>query len=65
MTLDQWREKNGYSWLNIERQLCMSGNGSIFMNRINRLKAGKSTPTEAELKALLNITSNEVDDYRD
>lgn len=63
MTLDEWRTKNKYTWLNVERQLNMTGNGSIYINRINRLRSGQSQATEAEIKALLAMTNNEVDSY--
>ena len=63
MTLNEWREKNRFTWLNVARQLTLTGNGSIYDNRLARLRNG-STPTEAEVKALLELTNNEVDDYR-
>jgi len=64
MNLDTWREQNKFTWLNVARQLTLTGNGSIYVNRLNRLRSG-SKATEAELKALLELTKNEVDDYRD
>jgi len=58
MTLNEWREQQGYSWLKLSIEL------GIYANRLNRLRSGKSQPTEEELKALLNITKTEVDSFR-
>ena len=65
MTLKEWTESNKFTWVNVERQLNMTRNGSILTNRIKRLRSGKTTPTSAELKAVLKITKGEVCDYRD
>ena len=65
MTLNNWRETNRFTWLNIAIQLQQTGNGSFFVNRLNRLRTGKSDPTHAELKALLELTRDEVDSFRD
>ena len=58
MELNEWREQQGYSWLKLSIEL------DIYANRLNRLRSGKSQPTEEELKALLHITNNEVDSFR-
>ena len=58
MNLNEWREQQGYSWLKLSIEL------GIYANRLNRLRSGKSQPTEEELKALLNITKTEVDSFR-
>ena len=58
MTLNEWREQQGYSWLKLSIEL------GIYANRLNRLRSGKSQPTEEELKALLDITKTEVDSFR-
>jgi len=58
MNLNEWREQQGYSWLKLSIEL------DIYANRLNRLRSGKSQPTEEELKALLHITNNEVDSFR-
>ena len=58
MTINEWREQQGYSWLKLSIEL------GIYANRLNRLRSGKSQPTEEELKALLNITKTEVDSFR-
>jgi len=57
MNLNEWREKQGYSWLKLSIEL------GIYANRLNRLREG-STPTSDELKSLLDITKSEVDDFR-
>jgi len=58
MKLKEWREQQGYSWLKLSIEL------GIYANRLNRLRSGKSQPTEEELKALLDITKTEVDSFR-
>jgi len=58
MTLNEWREQQGYSWLKLSIEL------GIYANRLNRLRSGKSQPTEEEFKSLLNITKTEVDSFR-
>jgi len=58
MNLSEWREQQGYSWLKLSIEL------GIYANRLNRLRSGKSQPTEEELKALLDITKTEVDSFR-
>jgi len=58
MELNEWREQQGYSWLKLSIEL------GIYANRLNRLRGGKSQPTEEELKALLHITKTEVDSFR-
>ena len=58
MNLNEWREQQGYSWLKLSIEL------GIYANRLNRLRSGKSQPTEEELKALLDITKTEVDSFR-
>jgi len=58
MELNEWREQQGYSWLKLSIEL------GIYANRLNRLRSGKSQPTEDELKALLNITKTKVDSFR-
>ena len=58
MTLNEWREQQGYTWLKLSLEL------GIYANRLNRIRSGKSQPTEEELKALLHITKNDVDDFR-
>ena len=57
MNLNEWREQQGYSWLKLSLEL------DIYANRLNRLREG-SAPTSGELKALLELTKNEVDDFR-
>ena len=57
MNLNQWREQQGYSWLKLSIEL------GIYADRLNRLIDG-STPTSDELKSLLELTKNEVDDFR-
>jgi len=58
MELNEWREQQGYSWIKLSIEL------GIYANRLNRLRSGKSQPTEEELKALLDITKTEVDSFR-
>ena len=58
MNINEWREQQGYSWLKLSIEL------GIYANRLNRLRSGKSQPTEEELKALLDITKTEVDSFR-
>lgn len=58
MNLNEWREQQGYSWLKLSIEL------GIYANRLNRLRSGKSQPTEEEFKSLLHITNNEVDSFR-
>lgn len=62
--LDEWRKERNYTWVKIEKLLHDTGNGTIYINRINKLISG-STPTIAETKALLEMTSDELDSYRD
>ena len=58
MNINKWREQQGYSWLKLSIEL------GIYANRLNRLRSGKSQPTEDELRALLHITNTEVDSFR-
>ena len=62
MTLTEWKEANKYDWGNIERQLTLTGNGSMFIHRIKLLIAGKATSSEAERRALQIMTKDEVFD---
>ena len=64
MTLTEWKEANKYDWGNIERQLTLTGNGSMFIHRIKLLIAGEATSSEAERRALQIMTKDEVCDYR-
>jgi hypothetical protein len=64
MTLNEYRELNHLTWLNIARQLTLTNNGSIYDNRLSRLRNG-SVPTHAELKALQTLTKDEVDSYEE
>lgn len=59
MTLSEWKELNKLNWLKVSLKL------GIFANRLSRLRNGKTRPTIEEKKALLELTGNEVDDFRD
>ena len=64
MTLEEWRKEKKLNWVKVEKLLHDTGNGTIYINRIQKLRGG-SVATSAEIKALLEMTNNEVDDYRD
>lgn len=64
MTLDQWRTKEKLSWLLVAIQLSEQRCGPVFQNRLTRLRAG-SKHTSDELRALMQLTNDEVDSFRD
>jgi hypothetical protein len=64
MTIDEFKESNGLRWLDVARMLTETGYCEVLENRLTRLRSGKTTPTCCEIKALLEITDNEVDSFR-
>ena len=64
MTIDEFKELNNLRWLDVARMLTETGFCEVFENRLTRLRTGKTSPTCCEVKALLNVTDNEVDSFR-
>lgn len=62
ITLEEWKQVNGLQWITIARLLSEQGRGSIYENRLNRLRNG-SPPTMDELAALMKLTSSQCDSY--
>ena len=63
MTLNEWKASNHPRWSDVARGITMLGHGMMYENRLNRLRTGQSQPLEWELKALMQLTNNEVDSY--
>jgi len=64
MTINEWRIKEKLSWLLVAIRLSEQRCGPIFQNRLTRLRGG-SPHTSDELHALMLLTDNEVDSFRD
>ena len=62
MTLEEWKGLKSWNTVSIDITSYLSE--PLYLNRLNRLRSGKSTPTSDEIKALLTLTNNEVDSYR-
>ena len=69
MTLDQWRISQGWQWKKVEYELSMLcksyGEDAIYYNRIWHFRKGKQRPESHHVRALLELTGNEVESYRD
>ena len=66
-TLANHKAKTGKPWKQIERDLseilASHGEPPIYANRINRLRSGKSRPSIAEVRALVEYVG--LDSYKD
>ena len=68
MNLNDYKEKSKKPWHIIARELSdiMATFGcrdALYLNRLNRLRAG-TTPTKEETRALLILTNNMVDSFK-
>lgn len=68
MKLNEWRQKSGLTWQKVCNMLSETArehdDEPIYYNRIVRLRGGKA-PRSSELRALLKLTKNECDSFRD
>jgi len=69
MTLDQYRTINGLTWQTLTRHLSelsrSYGEDPIYYHRLWQLRGGLKTPKSNERRALLELTDNEVQSYKD
>ena len=63
MTLNEFKASNYPRWSDVARAISETAGERMFENRLNRLRTGQSQPAEWELKALMQLTNNEVDSY--
>lgn len=62
MTLEEWCKSQSKTWLQVARMLSEMGYGPIYDNRLYRLRKG-AKPDSSEIRALLELTNNEVESF--
>lgn len=69
MTLDQWRQEQGWNWERVARELTYLlksyGEDALYSNRVWLFRKGRQNPGGVHVRALLEMTGNEVESFRD
>jgi len=69
LTLDQWRINQNWTWERLARELTYLlksyGEDALYSNRVWLFRKGKQKPGSVHLRALFELTGNEVESYRD
>ena len=69
MTLDQWRINQNWTWERLARELTYLlksyGEDALYSNRVWLFRKGRQKPGCQHVRALLELTGNEVESYRD
>lgn len=69
MTLDQYRIDKGWSWERIARELTYIlksyGEDALYSNRVWLFRKGRQKPGSQHVRALLELTGNEVESFRE
>lgn len=69
MTLDQWRINQGWTWERLARELSYKckeyGEEPLYSNRLWRTRQGLTAARCYELRALAELTGDEVETFRE
>ena len=69
MTLNQWRINQNWTWERLARELTYLlksyGEDALYSNRVWLFRKGRQNPGSVHVRALLELTGNEVESYRD
>jgi hypothetical protein len=69
ITLKEWVAIENRKWKEVERDLCellaSYGEPPVFTNQINRWRRGEGKPNCMQYRALMEMTDNMVESFRD
>jgi len=69
VTLDHWRKRQGWTWERVARELSMLcksyGEDAVYPNRVWMYRKGKQKPAQHHVRALQEMTGDEVESFRE